>query len=182
MQCSVKGAYPLRDDVFKQGESDARTKAFAGIIHPPTPEKWKDPVLLCPMCSRGSLCVDDRVFTFHPGRGKRFRGWNSTHPDLVWCQAPSQRRQDLLSRKRVFIFSSSCQSLSETYTDVPGLRCRGNLLIHWSAVVTILHSAMITPHWDLDWRGQLKVVSVKLTNALLCCVIFNDKLTVEWCI
>lgn len=35
MQCSVKGAYPLRDDVFKQGESDARTKAFAGIIHPP---------------------------------------------------------------------------------------------------------------------------------------------------
>lgn len=34
MQCSVKGAYPLRVDVFKQGECDSGTKAFAGIISP----------------------------------------------------------------------------------------------------------------------------------------------------
>lgn len=60
------------------------------------------------------------------------------------------------------------------------MRCYGNLLIHWSAVVTILHSGMITPHWDLDLGSQLKVVSVKLTYALLGYVSCNGKLTVDW--
>lgn len=31
----------------------------------------------------------------------------------------------------------------------------------------------------MDWRGQLKVVSVKLTYALLGYVSFNDELTVD---
>lgn len=58
MQCSVKGAYPLRVDVFKQGECDAGTKAFAGIIHPPETERIQ---CYCVPCASEEVCVDSGV-------------------------------------------------------------------------------------------------------------------------
>lgn len=104
------------------------------------------------MCSTGSVCAAwGLLSTLKHSRPSRL------------SVAPNGTS---LSRKRVLIFlppypAWSPAPLSETYTDVPGLRCRGNLLIHWSAVVTTPHSGMITTHWDLDRRGQLKVVRVK---------------------
>lgn len=143
-------------------------------------------MLLCPMCSRRgvSVCVHTCVcvwiaeFAFHHGRGKWLWGWNHHHT-LTLVSSPLVAPAGHALEEKSINFFPQCQSLSETYTDAPGLRCLGNLLIHWSAVVTTLHSGMITPHWDLDWRGQLKVVSVKLTYALLGYVSLNDQLTVD---
>lgn len=69
MQCSVKGAYPLRVDVFKQGECDSGTKAFAGII-PPPPLEIERIQCYCVPCAAGKVCVWIVGFAFHPRRGK----------------------------------------------------------------------------------------------------------------
>lgn len=66
MQCSVKGAYPLRVDVFKQRECDAGTKAFAGIIHPPETERIQ---CYCVPCAAEEVCVWIAGFAFHYGKG-----------------------------------------------------------------------------------------------------------------
>lgn len=102
------------------------------------------------------------------------RSWNHQH---TVTHVPSPLVTGPAPEEESINFPPCCQSYPETYTDVFGLRCHGNSLIHWSAVVTILHSGMITPHWDLGRREQLKVVTVKRAYPLVGYVNFNDRLT-----
>lgn len=122
---------------------------------------------------RRSVCVCVEFVSQHGG-GKMLRSWNHQH---TVTHVPSPLVTGPAPEEESINFPPCCQSYPETYTDVFGLRCHGNSLIHWSAVVTILHSGMITPHWDLGRREQLKVVTVKRAYPLVGYVNFNDRLT-----
>lgn len=105
MQCGVKGAYPLRVDVFKQGECDVSTKAFAGII--PPSRNWKNPVLLYLMCIRESVCVCVCVWILEEVKVTKLEP--STQPDLL-AKRFGWAKQELFLRKRVLIFLHSARA------------------------------------------------------------------------
>lgn len=74
MLCSIKGAYPLRVDVFGQGECDVGTEASAGII---LVLKLKGCSVFVSHVLLGKKCVWTAELTLCPPGGLEHSG----HPD-----------------------------------------------------------------------------------------------------
>lgn len=167
MQCSVKRSLSFESWCFPAGRVWCW---YVGIRsnNPPPLGNRKSPLLLCPTCRDGSACARACAC----GDGVRRSPWKKVK-ELRRSAHPLTRSPSLLVSPTATALVEKSINFSPPGVPEPfwnlyrctRMCCHGNPLIHWSAVVTIQRSGVITPHWDLDSRRQLKVVSVKLTYA-----------------